>query len=66
MEGITFQTGLPVSGTHHKKGPRVLVCTPVMMTIILGEVQQRMWDGLSIILPALDVVRVFGENCKLS
>ena len=37
-----------------------------MTTFIWGDIQIRIKDGFSILLPAADAVRLFGENLKLS
>ena len=36
-----------------------------MTESIRGEMRQRVRDGFSILLPATDAVRLFGENLKL-
>ena len=43
-----------------------MACTPEMTTFIQGEIQRRIKDGFSILLPASDAVRLFGNKLKLS
>ena len=57
-EGIPAQTGTPWSPeaweTAISKGPHASVCTPEMTSFIWGELQQRIKDGFSVLLPAAD------------
>ena len=48
------------------KGPHALAYTPEMTAFIRGELHQHVPDGFSILLPVADVVRLFGDNLKLS
>ena len=69
-EGIPAHTGPPWSPvaleTALSKGPHASACTPEMISFILGELWRRIKDGFSILLPAADVMRLFGERLKLS
>ena len=51
--------------TSIKKVPRASACTPVMKMFIYGEIQHHMRDGFNILLPAADVVWIFGGDLKL-
>ena len=69
-EGIPAHTGPPWSpealGTALFKGPHASACTPEMNVFIRGELRRRIKDGFSILLPAADAMRLFGEKLKLS
>ena len=68
-EGIPAHTG-PLWLLQLKEtaisGPHTLACTPDMTTFIRGEMQRRVNNGFSILLPAADAIRLFGEKLKLS
>ena len=63
-EGIPSCTGLTWSpqalGTAISNGPYALACTPKIITLIRGEMQRRIKDGFSILLPATSAIRLFG------
>ena len=42
-----------------------MVCTPEMNVFIWGEMQRRIKDGFNILLPVVDIIRLFGEKLKL-
>ena len=48
------------------KGPHASAFTPETTAFIQGEIQRRIMDGLNILLPAADTIRLFGEKLKLS
>ena len=69
-EGIPAHTGLPWSPqaleTAISKGLHASACTPDMNYFIWEEMQRRIKDFFSILLPAADAIRLFGERLKLS
>ena len=48
------------------QGYHTSACTPKMTAVIIGDLQQRLQYGLSILLPVAEVVRLFGGKLKLS
>ena len=52
--------------TAVSKGTHAWACTPDMTTFIRGEMQRRIKDGFSILLPAADVIQLFGARLELS
>ena len=48
------------------KGPRALACTPDITAFIQEEIQRRIKYGFSILLPAVDKIRLFREWLKFS
>ena len=48
------------------KGPHASAYPPEMKAFIRGELHHCVLDGFSILLTAVDVVRLFGDNLKLS
>ena len=52
--------------TSISKRPHASECTPEMVGFIWGEMQQRIQYGISILLPAVDAVRMFGAKLKIS
>ena len=69
-ESIQVHTGSPWSPqaleTSISKGTHASVCTPEMTIFIRGEMQRRIKDGYSILLPVADAIRLFGDRPKLS
>ena len=69
-EGIPAHTGPPwylqALETAISKGSHASVCTLEMTSFIREELLQRIKDGFSILLPAEDAMRLFGEKLKLS
>ena len=69
-EGITAHTGPPWSlhalETAISKGTHTSDCNPDRTAFIRGEMQRRIKDDFSILLPTADAIRLFGENLKLS
>ena len=69
-EGIPSHTGPPWSPqaleTAIPKGTHASACTSDMKTFIRGEMQWSIKDGFSILLPAADAIRLFGENLNIS
>ena len=47
------------------KGPHMSAYTPMMTSFICREMRQRVRYGYSILLPAVDTVRVFWENMNM-
>ena len=52
--------------TAISKGPHASACTLETNSFIRGELRRRIKDGFSILLPAADVMRLFGKKLKLS
>ena len=48
------------------KGNHASACTTEMTSFIQGELRRRIKYGFSILLPAADAIRLFGERLKLS
>ena len=69
-EGINAHTGTQwypqALETAISKAPHASACTLEMTTFIGGEMKRRINDGFSILLPAADVVQLFGEKMKIS
>ena len=53
-------------GDCHLQGTHTSSCTPEMTSFIRGELRRRIKGGFSILLPAADAMRLFGEKLKLS
>ena len=56
----------PGTEDRHLQGATRLSLHPEMTSFIRGEMQQRIKDGFSILLPAADAIQLFGERLKLS
>ena len=56
----------PGAGDSHLQGAPCLGLNPVDENVHPGEMQRRIKDIFSILLPATDTVRLFGEMLKLS
>ena len=52
--------------TAISKGPHASTCTPENFDFIWREMQQKIQDGFSILLPAADTVWMFGAKLNLS
>ena len=48
-----------------QNGPHASACTQETIGFIQGNMQRRVNDGFSILLPAADAVQIFGEKLKL-
>ena len=68
-EGISVHTIPPWSSraleTTIPKGTNASACNPETVRFIWGEMQRRIQDGFSILLPGADAVRLFGGKIKL-
>ena len=69
-EGIPVHTGLPWTKQALEKvipkGTHTSTCTPDMVAFICRDMRQIVRDGIHILLPFPDVVRMFGYKLKLS
>ena len=70
MEGITLhavpawlqkELNKAIARGHH-----VLACTPDMTLLILGDMEQKLWDGLRILLLEAYTVQLFRDKLNLS
>ena len=48
------------------RGPHVSACTPDMTSFILGDMEQKLWDGLRILLLDSYTVKLFRDKLNLS